>query len=159
MKILKMKELVEGFDPQSTVNASSLTPQEKALEETWTNEEKKTALEEIGRYNEYGKSLYREGGNLMELAHTLSKIAENAQRFVNKQLDEKEEGWFDKVMVERNMKELSKCNEEFRKYAQEAHVLEQRMQALYEEMGTKLNRYFEIKDLNESSAPAIPKIK
>jgi hypothetical protein len=159
MKILKMKELVEGFDPQSAVNTSPMAPQEKALEEAWTNEEKKIALEEIGKYNEYGKPLYREGGNLMELAHTFSKIAENAQRFVNSQLEEKKEGWFDKVMVERNMKELSKCNEEFRKYAQEAHILEQRMQALYEEMGAKLNRYFEIKDLNESSAPAIPKFK
>jgi hypothetical protein len=157
MKILKMRELLEGFDPQSAVNVSSAAPQEKV--ESWTNEEKKAALEAIGKYNEYGKALYREQNNLMEIAHTLGKIAENAQRFVSQQLNEKDDGWFDKVMVERNMKELAKCNEEFSKYAKEAHVLEQRMQALYEEMGTKLNRYFEIKDLNEASAPAIPKVK
>ena len=48
MKILKMKALLEGFDPQSTVNQSSVPPQEK----TWSPEEKKAALEAIGGYNE-----------------------------------------------------------------------------------------------------------
>jgi len=151
MNVLKLRNLLEGIETKMDGNVHQ--------EAAWSVEEKKAALEAIGKYNEYGKALYREDGSLMELAHTLSKIAENAQRFVNSQLDEKKDGWFDAVMVERNMKELSKCNEEFKKYAQEAHVLEQRMQALYEEMGTKLNRYFEIKDLNEASAPAIPKLK
>jgi hypothetical protein len=36
MKILKLKELIEGFDPQSSVNQSSVPPQEK----TWSPEER-----------------------------------------------------------------------------------------------------------------------
>jgi hypothetical protein len=32
------------------------------------------------------------------------------------------------------------------------------MQALYEQMGTNLNRYFEIKDLQEGVSPAVSKL-
>ena len=135
--------------------------EEAVQQEGWSVEEKKAALEAIAGYNEYGRQLARES-SLMEIAHNLSEVAKHAQRFISKELDEnaksKEQGWFDKVTPERNMKELSKCSEEFKKYAMEAHVLEQRMQALYEEMGTKLDRYFEIRDLKEGQA-AVSKLK
>ena len=153
MNVLKLRKLLEGIETQNPHAVQA---------EGWTNEEKKAALEAIGRYNEYGRMLNRES-SLMEIAHSLSEVAKHAQKFISEELEERkktDEGvWFDGVMPERNMKELDKCVQEFRKYAQEAHVLEQRMQALYEEMGNKLNRYFEIKDLNESSGPAVPKVK
>jgi hypothetical protein len=153
MKPLKLRELVEGIE-------SRMDP---AVHEegAWSVEEKKLALEAIARYNEYGRQLARES-SLMEIAHNLSEVAKHAQRFLSKELEEnarsKEQGWFDAEMPKRNMKELSKCSEEFNKYAMEAHVLEQRMQALYEEMGGKLSKYFEIKDLKEGQA-AVSKLK
>lgn len=150
MNVLKLRKLIEGIEN---------SPENELME--WKAEDKKAALEAIGRYNEYGRQLARES-SLMEIAHNLSEVAKHAQRFLSKELEEnsksKEQGWFDSVMPERNMKELSKCSEEFKKYAMEAHVLEQRMQALYEQMGTNLNRYFEIKNLQESS-PAVSKLK
>lgn len=150
MNVLKLRKLIEGIE------AAPIQERE------WTNEEKKAALEAIGRYNEYGRQLAREA-SLMEIAHNLSEVAKHAQRFLSKELEEnsksKEQGWFDNVMPERNMKELSKCSEEFKKYAMEAHVLEQRMQALYEQMGVNLNRYFEIKDLQEGVSAAVSKLK
>ena len=152
MNVLKLRKLLEGIETQ---NPSSV----KA--EGWTNEEKKVALEAIGRYNEYGRMLNREA-SLMEIAHSLSEVAKHAQQFISEELEGRkktdEGAWFDGVMPERNMKDLAKCSEEFRKYAQEAHVLEQRMQALYEQMGTNLNRYFEIKDLQEGISPAVSKL-
>ncbi len=152
MKSIKLRKLLEGFEAKM---------EETAQQESWTNEEKKMALEAIARYNEYGRQLAREA-SLMEIAHNLSEVAKHAQRFISQELEEnsksKEQGWFDKVTPERNMKELAKCSEEFKKYAMEAHVLEQRMTALYEEMGGKLDRYFEIRDLQEGQA-AVSKLK
>jgi HPt (histidine-containing phosphotransfer) domain-containing protein len=144
MNILKLRPLIEGID-------QPIVDQQKE----WTTEEKKSALEAIGRYNEYGNLLRRPPeGNLMEIAHTLSKIAEAAEKFTLSEADE----WFDKNTVSRNMKELRRVSEEFNKLAKEAHTVQQRMEALYEDGGHVLGRYFEIKDLNEGSGPAISKI-
>lgn len=160
MNVLKLRKLIEGVQP--TQPASGLGPVNATQQEPeWSVDERKMALEAIGSYNQHGKHLYREENNLMEIAHNLSEIAKNAQRFLSKELSEsgKQDAWFDTVMVERNMKDLQKCSDEFVKYAKEAHILEQRMQALYEQMGGNLNRYFEIKDLNEGAVAAVPKIK
>lgn len=154
MNVLKLRKLLEGIDAKTIPSAQT---------EGWTSEEKKAALEAIGRYNEYGRMLEREA-SLMEIAHSLSEVAKHAQQFISEELQGRqkteEAAWFDAVIPERNMKELSKCSEEFKKYAMEAHVLEQRMQALYEQMGVNLSRYFEIKDLQEgvSSSPAVSKL-
>lgn len=96
----------------------------------------------IGRYNEYGKHLRREH-NLMEIAETLGNIAESAERFTMNEVG----GTFDEATVKRNVQQLKKCSGEFGKLAQEGHLVEQRMEALYEDMGHVLNRYFEIKDI------------
>lgn len=140
---MKLKNLIEGFVKKNE----------------WTNEEKKAALEVIGKYNEYGKHLRREK-NLMEIAETFASIAESAERFTMNETGD----WFDKATVGRNMKELSRCSGEFRKLAQESHLTEQRMEALYEDMGHVLGRYFEVKDIQEvtshsdiGSAPAVAK--
>lgn len=152
MNVLKLRKLLEGVEIQD---------QHSVQAEGWTNEEKRAALEAIGRYNEYGRQLAREA-SLMEIAHSLSEVSKNAQKFISEELEGRQKtdegAWFDAVMPERNMKELDKCVQEFKKYAMEAHVLEQRMQALYEQMGTNLNRYFEIKDLQEGVSPAVSKL-
>ena len=48
------------------------------------------------------------------------------------------------------MKDLKSHAGQFNKIATEAKALQDRMSALYEDMGNILNRYFEIKELNES---------
>ena len=117
MNVLKLRKLLEGID---TKTPAAMTGSVHA--EGWTNEEKKAALEAIGRYNEYGRQLARES-SLMEIAHNLSEVAKHAQQFISEELEGRkktdEGAWFDGVMPERNMKELSKCSEEFKKYAME----------------------------------------
>ena len=54
------------------------------------------------------------------------------------------EDWFDKVTVTRNMKELTNHSKQFSKIAEEASSVQQRLSALYEDMGVILNRYYEI---------------
>lgn len=146
MNTLKLKYLIENIEAKLESNVQQ--------EANWTNEEKKAALEAIGRYNEYGGQLRREH-NLMEIAHTLAKITEAAEKFTMTEVDD----WFDKKTISENMKQLRRVSEEFNKLAQEAHTMQQRMEALYEDGGHVLSRYFEIKDLNEGFAPAVSKIK
>ena len=57
--------------------------------------------------------------------------------------------WFDRVTVQRNMNELKKQATQFHKIANEAQSLQDRMSALYEDMGNVLNRYFKINEEHE----------
>jgi len=141
MNVLKLRNLIEGVE--------QMVPAEQ---KEWTMEEKKAALSAIGSYNEYGNHLRREH-NLMEIAHTLSKITEAAEKFTLSEVDD----WFDKKTINENMKQLRRVSEEFNKLAKEAHTIQQRMEALYEDGGHVLSRYFEIKDLKEG-AMAVSKI-
>ena len=44
--------------------------------------------------------------------------------------------WFDKVTVNRNMKELTNLSKQFGKITQESNSLQQRLAGLYEDMGS-----------------------
>ena len=76
----------------------------------------------------------------MEVAKQLAQVAESAHHHI---LGE-ESDWFDKISVNRNMKSLKGNVMEFQKTAKEAHMLNQRLTALYEDIGGVLNRYYEI---------------
>ncbi len=155
MKILKLKPLIEGFVPSSVANAQ--VPQE--TEKEWTLEEKKAALELIGRFNEYGAHLRREH-NLMEIAHALSKITEAAEKFAIREVTEaSEDGWFDANTVKKNMDQLKKSSGEFSKLAKEAHTIQQRMEALFEDCGHLVSRYYEVNEVTEGVEPAKSKIE
>ena len=103
----------------------------------------KEFVQEIGQYNSYGNEIYREG-NLKELANKLSRLAETAKQHT---LQETED-WFDKITVNRNMKELTGLSGQFKKVATEAQALQERMSGLYEDMGHILGRYYEINESN-----------
>ena len=96
-------------------------------------------VQEIGQFSSFGNEIYREG-NLRELASRLSKLAETAKQHT---LQETED-WFDKITVNRNMKELTSLSGQFKKVATEAQSLQERMSTLYEDMGHILSRYYEV---------------
>jgi hypothetical protein len=78
----------------------------------------------------------------MEAAKQLAQMAEAAQNHVLSETDD----WFDKVTVNKNMKTLKSSVVEFQKTAKEAHVTNQRLTALYEDIGHVLNRYYDISE-------------
>ena len=94
---------------------------------------------EISSYNKLGESIFGES-NITKVAEKLSWIANQAKSHT---LSETED-WFDKITVNRNMKELTGLSGQFGKIATEAKSLQQRMGALYEDMGNILGRYYEI---------------
>jgi hypothetical protein len=153
MNILKMRPLIEGM---GTLNPNpQLTP---TNEKQWTREEKSTALEAIGGYNQLGAQLRREH-SLMELAYNLKEITKHAHGLA---MHETEKGGddsrFDKNVVTKNMQNLEKYADELTKFAKEANALQQRMEAAYEDIGHILSRYFEIKSLDEGTPIAVSKI-
>ena len=103
-------------------------------------------LEAVGKYNEIGSFIHREG-NLKDVAVHLSKLAKTARAHT---LSETED-WFDKVSVNRNMKELNVLAGSFSKVATEAQSMQERMSALYEDMGHIINRYYDVSEVEEAS--------
>ena len=129
-----------GFRTQKTKNSTKLTD---IVEDVYGEQQPKLNVREfmgeVSNFNSYGNEIYREG-NLRELAQRLSRLAETAKAHT---LQETED-WFDKITVNRNMKELTGLSGQFKKVATEAQALQERMSGLYEDMGHILGRYYEI---------------
>jgi hypothetical protein len=83
--------------------------------------------------------------DIMQIAETLGGIADAAQEYTLREGGD----WFDRVTIKRNMTELKKFQTAFEKEALEATAQQQRLEALYEDMGNVLGRYFEIADITE----------
>ena len=98
--------------------------------------------EGVRNYGIVGKSLYN-NSNIMEIAEQLAQIAEQAHHHILGENDD----WFDKISVNKNMKYLKGSVMEFQKTAKEAHMLNQRLTGLYEDIGHVLNRYYEIDEV------------
>ncbi len=100
---------------------------------------KHEVIEAVKSYQTVGKQLYN-GSGILEAAKQLVQMAESAQNHVLSETND----WFDAVSVKRNMKELKGLTGQFRKTAVEANATNQRLSALYEDMGNILNRYYDI---------------
>jgi len=101
--------------------------------------DKYKVVEGVKNFGIVGKQLYN-NNNIVETAKQLAEIAESAHHHILGEQDD----WFDKVSVNKNMKSLKGSVVEFQKTAKEAQQLNQRMTALYEDIGHVLNRYYDI---------------
>jgi len=105
---------------------------------------KKHFLEIISTYGQYREQMGRKS-DIRNIAETLGAIADAAQEYTLREGGD----WFDRVTIKRNMGELKKLQGAFEKEAVEAQAQQQRLDALYEDMGHVLGRYFEIADITE----------
>ena len=103
------------------------------------NVDKYKVVEGVKNFGIVGKALYN-NNNIVEIAKQLSEIAESAHHHILGEQDD----WFDKVSVNKNMKSLKGGVVEFQKTAKEAQQINQRLTALYEDIGHVLNRYYDI---------------
>ena len=108
------------------------------------SELKKHFLEIISTYGQHREGMSRKS-DIMQIAETLGGIADAAQEYTLREGGD----WFDRVTIKRNMNELKKLQAGFEKEAVEAKAQQQRLEALYEDMGHVLGRYFEIADITE----------
>ena len=101
-------------------------------------------LSKIQEFGKLGKSIYK-SGDLKETAKTLSDIANSAKVHTLRETED----WFDKITVNRNMKELTNLSKNFNKLSEEASSVQQRLEALYEDMGNVLSRYYELNETHD----------
>ena len=150
MSDIKLKDLLkENFSGTLMGGVVSRSPfhdnisLSKIVKEKYGEVEEKVDIKglttEISSYNKLGESIFGES-NITKVAEKLSWIANQAKSHT---LSETED-WFDKITVNRNMKELTGLSGQFGKIAKEAKSLQERMGALYEDMGNILGRYYEI---------------
>ena len=114
------------------------------VEDIYGTQEKVSAKEikeSMKQFSSFGESFDSEN-NIKDIAEKLSEIATNAKSYTLSETDD----WFDKVTVNRNMKELTNLSKSFGKIAKESNSLQQRLGGLYEDMGHVLGRYFEMED-------------
>ena len=134
-----------GFNTQKTSKATDLSGMvEDIYGQTTQKVNVKEFMKEVSGFNSFGKQIYREG-NLKDLAERLSRLAVTAKQHTIQET----ENWFDKITVNRNMKELTSLSNQFRKVATESQGLQERMSVLYEDMGYILGRYYDIKEVDE----------
>jgi hypothetical protein len=97
-------------------------------------------VETIKSYNEYRKGL--KADNVYETAHKIMEAVNLAERYAIKECNE----WMEAKMVERDMKEIKRDAAKMYEEAQKMKAIEKQLEMLYEEVGRRLERYFEIAD-------------
>ena len=112
-----------------------------------TEEEKKQTLDAVSRFNELGRSIYKTE-EISELIETIKTMAENASRMAIEETAD----WFDAVSVKRDTKSIGESIKVFEGTFKEISTLQQRLESVFEDMGAKLGKYYEIKELNETEA-------
>ena len=143
----KLKDIInEGFSvvggvvTQPAINTqSSLSGMVEDIYGTQEKVSAKEVKESMKQFSNFSKVLQKEE-NMKQIAETLSQIANTAKTYTLSETDD----WFDKVTVNRNMKELTNLSKSFGKIAKESNSLQQRLGGLYEDMGHVLGRYFEM---------------
>ena len=103
--------------------------------------EKKNMVETIKSYNEYRKGL--KADSVYETAHKIMEAVNLAERYAIKECNE----WMEAKMVERDMKEIKRDAAKMYEEAQKMKAIEKQLEMLYEEVGRRLERYFEIADV------------
>ncbi len=107
--------------------------------------EKKNMVETIKSYNEYRKGL--KADNVYATAQKIMEAVNLAERYALKECGD----WMEAKMVERDMKEIKRDAAKMYEEAQKMKAIEKQLEMLYEEVGRRLERYFEIADqVNEA---------
>ena len=145
----KLKDIInEGFSvvggvvSTPAIGGGTNTGLSDIVEDIYGTQEKVSAKEikeAMGQFSSFGETFSNEN-NIKDVAENLSRIAEQAKSYTLGETND----WFDKVTVNRNMKELTNLSKSFGKIAKESNSLQQRLGGLYEDMGHVLGRYFEM---------------
>lgn len=103
-----------------------------------SKEEKRQFMEAVKNFSAMGESVYGKG-NLQELTERVRDIVEKAQHIALQ-----DEGWFDKITVNRHMKGLGESYKVFESTAKEMSQLQQRLSAAYEDIAEGLRKYYDV---------------
>ena len=101
-------------------------------------EEKRSFVQELKNFSAMGESVYGKG-NLQELCERVKNIVDKAQAIALEEGD-----WFNEVAHKRHFKRLEEDYKLFEETAREISQLQERLSMAYENIGSGLNRYYEV---------------
>lgn len=111
-----------------------------------TEDQKKILYNELKKFTEYGDAVYQEQ-DLNKIAAKFEAVSKYAKRYLN----EKASDSFDQVTINRNMKELDKKVRKFKKEAKKVQKHQDRLTALYDDIGIIFDRYFGVGEDNSDA--------
>jgi hypothetical protein len=117
-----------------------ISESDEAPKMTYSKDERNAFLESLRQFSAYKNEIYR-SKKLKEIGDQIGQMIEGAEVFT---LQETEDGWFDNITVNRDLKELRNDYKLFEKTCREITQMQQRLESLYENMGIKLGRYYDI---------------
>lgn len=106
---------------------------------SYTKEERKAFLESLKQFSVFKNEIYR-SKRLKEISSQLGQMIESAEAFTLRETQD----MFDNISVNRDLKSLKDDYKLFNKTCTELTQLQQRLEGLYENIGTKLGRYYDI---------------
>lgn len=128
------------------LTAESLHKYNSNMEDNWfedhgtlTEKQKKVLYNELQKFDEYGEAVYQEQ-DLNVIAKKFEALTEYAKSYLNENASDE----FDQVTINRNIKEIEKKVRKFKKEAKKVQKHQTRLTALYDDIGMKFNRYFEV---------------
>ena len=104
-------------------------------------EQKAAFVEAVSKFNSFGGQIYREN-NIKDVVESINKLSSGAGQYIMAETED----WFDGVTVKRDVKEINKSSTLFEKAALEMEALQQRLESLYEDLGGKLGRYYDLSE-------------
>ena len=147
VKEFSLKQIVENLGKIPSDGGAKFGNEQQKL----TPQQKKQLVEKVRRFNEYGKVLRCETA-LMEMSKTLAEIGQMAESYAMTESGD----YFQAETVKRDFDDVKKITKGFSKLAKECHGGLMQLNALYEDMGRKMERYFEIQSLDEIALTSSP---
>lgn len=125
-------------------NWRQLNEDAQAPQKRMTESEKRETLEAVSNFNKYSRNIYKTQ-EITEMVENIKTLSENASRMVIEETAD----WFDAVSVKRDTKSIGEAVKIFEGTAREMTTLQQRLESVFEDIGGKLGKYYEIKELSE----------
>jgi len=108
----------------------------------FTDKHKQAFLKKVRKFNELSKHVYREI-SLKEITKKIKTLGKAAEQMIMLESDD----WHDKITLKRDVKYLSDSVVLFEKTSKEIHELQYRLESLFDDIGSKLSKYFEIESI------------
>ena len=135
--MIKFKKLLENFEAQKNgqVKSENYTDSNAPL----TKDEKKILVGAMENYNSYRDQL--KADSIRECAYKINKAISLAERYITSECNE----WMQADMAKRDIKEIKKLSDKMLAEVAKLKGVEEDIEMLYEDIGMRLDRYFDIK--------------
>ena len=113
----------------------------EAFNRSLTSEEKKNIMDAVSKFNDFGAKVYKTN-EIKDMVEAIKSMTKGASTLALQETGD----WFDAVTVKRDMSEVNKSTKLFEKAAKELSTLQQRLESVFEDIGHKLGKYYDISE-------------